>query len=368
MIAQIWLVKLSKNLVKKRLVKLSKFGGAEVAIIDNKKMDEITRRGKARSAAGEIKKYVPEQLAFWPDERRALANELTRSSLIHCTDTRVPRVYFENTTLFMLGEGSMNYRGEELRTRDEDIFVTLAHRAREMDASKLVVKISSSEICKINGWRQDQRYYNEIFQSIQRMKGGVITIFSRRLAKALRCQKALDAGASQEELEKLHSELEQIESTDTLNAISLASDGGEVAGMMLSLVSGEPIFTGAKSIKEGIPQGNVEWELTLDKKLVALFAKPYLTLIDFNTRQLLTATGKRLQAYFLSHKDPFAVKITSLAEMLSLKFKDIKTLKFFITEQLDELKKHNVISDYRFEKTADSKDWKVKVIRYTAIE
>lgn len=330
-------------------------------------MADVTSKMKIRSAEAALRKYIPEQLTFWPEDRRAIANEIARSALFQCRDNRKPRIYFDNTSLFMLGEGALTYKGEELRTRDEDLFVTLAHRARDLLSGKMVVHMTNSDICKMNGWRQDQRYYNDIFLSIQRMKGGVITVFSRRLAKALKCQHALDAGASSEEMARLHDELVEFENSAGAE-LPLDQKGGEVAGMMLSLVSGEPMFTGATSVKNGVPQGNLSWEITLDKKLVSLFAKPYLTLVDFKARQALTSTGKRLQAYFLSHKQPHPVKLRSLEKMLGLNFNDLGALKFNLTAQFEDLKTQRVIAAFEFAKSGDGTDWLVTVKRNTVTQ
>lgn len=334
-----------------------------MAIISEVKQAELLARSKSRAAAGQVRKYVPEQLAFWPEDRRAIANELARSSLFQCGDSRRPREFFNNSPLYVLGQGAVHYTGEELRSKDEDLFLTLAHCARDLPSGKMIVKVTSSDICKMNNWRQDQRYYNDIFLSIQRMKGGVITVFSKRLAKALKCRRALEAGASEAELQRLHDELEAFEKQqDAL--IPGAPDDDEMAGMMMNLISGDPVFTGFKKVTDGIPQGNLTWEITLDKNMVSLFAKPYLTYVDLKARQELSATGKRLQAYFLSHADPHPVLLRSLEQMLKLHYKDLKKLKFKITEELDALKEHKVIHDYKFERSADGTDWKVKVIRH----
>lgn len=117
-----------------------------MAIISEKKQAEILGMSKARTAASTIRQYVPKQLSFWPDERRAIANELARSALFSCRDNRKPRAIYDNSSLFMLGEGAMTYTGEELRSQDEDLFVTLAHCAREMPSGHLLVKVTSSEI------------------------------------------------------------------------------------------------------------------------------------------------------------------------------------------------------------------------------
>lgn len=338
-----------------------------MAIISELRQNELVAKAKARSGAALVRKHVPQQLAFWPDDRRAIANELARSALFQCGDNRKARRYFDNEPLYVLGKGvAVTYRGEELRSREEDLFITLAHCARDLPSGKMVVRVTSSELCKMNNWRQDQRYYKEIFESIQRMKGGVITVFSTRLAKALKCQRALAAGTSDAEMEKLYDELERFEA-EQARAVELgmeeAAGDEEQAGMMMSLISGDPVFYGFKSVKDGIPQGNVTWEIALDKNMVSLFAAPYLTYLDLEARQQLSPTGKRLQAYFLSHKKPHAILLRKLEKMLSLSFKDIFKLKFKINEELSELKRLKVIYDYEFEKSADGKDWKAQVYR-----
>lgn len=326
------------------------------------RQNAMNNKLKARTAEAAIRKFIPEQMQFWPEDRRAIANELARSALFQCRNDKEPREYLDNVELFVLGEGAMTYKGEELRTRDEDLFVTFAHCARDMPSGKMNVKITSSEICRINGWRQAQPYYDLIFESIQRMKGGVITVFSKRLAKALKCQRAIDAGASEEELAKLYDELEAFECAEQ-SLLTLEEKGEEVGGVMVSLISGDPTFTGSKGVKDGIPQGSLNWEISLDKKLVSLFAQPYRTLVDFETRKSLTGSGKRLQAYYLSHKKPHAVKLRSLEKMLGRKNQSLAALKFQMTAELQALKDKGDIVEFSFKRSADGEDWLVSVSR-----
>lgn len=326
------------------------------------RQNAVNTKLKARSAEAAIRKFIPEQLQFWPDDRRAIANELARSALFQCRNDKEPRAYLDNVQLFVLGEGAMTYKGEELRTRDEDLFVTFAHCARDMPSGKMIVRITSSEICRMNGWRQAQPYYKLIFESIQRMKGGVITVFSKRLAKALKCQRALDAGASEAELAKLYDELEAFECAEK-SLLTLEEKGEEVGGVMVSLISGDPTFTGGNGVKDGIPQGNLSWEITLDKKLVSLFAQPYRTLVDFETRKELSGTGKRLQAYYLSHKKPHDVKLRNLERMLGRQNQSLAALKFQIAAELRILQEKGDIWEFDFKKSADGTDWLVSVVR-----
>jgi hypothetical protein len=322
-------------------------------------MKDTERKLKARAALSVLHKYAPQQLPLWSEDHRAIANELARSALFCARDKRKQRRHFDNERLFMLGEGNITYKGEELRTDDEEIFLTLAHCARDMPSGKMLVQITSSDICKENGWRQSQAYYDVVFKSIQRMKAGAITIFSRRLAKALKCQKAIDNNASSEELARLYEELADFEKSPFSDYPLEKTGGPDIGGVMVSLISGEPIFTGAKNIKENIPQGNLKWEILLDRNMVLLFAKPYLTLVDRRTRLALNATGKRLQAWIMSHRKPYGIKLRSIEKMLDLSYKDLAALKYNLCLEFDNLKELGVIHSYDLAPSADKSDWLV---------
>lgn len=275
----------------------------------------VTDRIQQRIAANSLHKYTPIQLAFWSGEKRAVANELARCALFLCGSTRKPRRHYDNEKLFSLGSGTVTYSGEELRSLDEDVFLALAHAARSMPSEDMVVKLSNAQICKLTGRFQSQRYYNDIYKSIQRLKGGVITVYSARLTKALACERAREEGAAPEVLARLYAELAEFERREELN---LPSPQDKLTGLMMNLIEGETEFTNGAPAVDEIPQGNLEWTIKLNKKLVTLFAESYLTLVDFEVRKLLSPGARRLQAYFCSHRQPNDVLVISLAELLGL--------------------------------------------------
>ncbi|MFK3740910.1 plasmid replication initiator TrfA [Massilia sp. TN1-12] len=300
----------------------------------------VTDKLKQRVAASKIEKYTPAQMSFWPEERRAIANELARSALFSCADVRKPRRHFKSEKLFVLGTGAVTYTGEELRSSDEDIFLALAHAARALSTDDMTVRISNAQLCKLTGKRQMQHYYTEIFRAIERLKGGVITVYSARLTKALACERAREEGAAPEVLAQLYADLEEFERREQLN---LLSPEDKLSGMMMSLVDGDPIFSGATKVVDGIPQGNLSWEIKLNKRLTTLFAESYLTLVDFEARKNLSAGARRLQAYFGSHRQPNAVLAESLAKMLRLETSKKDTPRV-IRRYLDELIEAGVLS------------------------
>jgi hypothetical protein len=285
-----------------------------------------------RTAAAFMRKYTPVQLSFWPDERRAIANELARCALFRCGSTRKPRRLFDNESLYVLGNGKVTYTGEELRSLDEDVFLALVHAARRMPIDCLTIKLSNAQICRLTGRHQSRVYYNDIYRSIQRMKGGVITVFSARLTKALACERAREEGAAPEVLHRLYAELMEFERRE---ALKLLTPDDKITGVMMSLIDGDPIFTNAGPDIDNIPQGNLQWEVTLNKKMVMLFAEAYLTHMDFEARKELSPGARRLQCYFSSHRKPNDVLVSSLAQYVGLELsprEEVRTIQRYLDE------------------------------------
>lgn len=290
---------------------------------------------KARTAQTVMDRLAPPQMAVWSEQSRAIANELTRSSLFSCRDVRSPRDYYKDKALFVLSKGTtVTYTGEELRARDEDIWLAIVHASRDLPLDNLVIKITNSEICKLNDWPSKQPYYTEIYKSIQRLVATNLTVHSRRLAKARACEEARLAGASDEELTRLYDELAAFDRNEV-------PDDGKVATLMLSMIQSAS-SDGEKGEIDNIPQGNLKWTLTLDKAMVVLFARPYLTLIPQEARAKLSFGARRLLAYYLGHADPNDVKISSLVKLLNLDYElseqeQQKAQRRMVLERLNEL-------------------------------
>lgn len=275
----------------------------------NKKAELLT---KARTAKSEMRRLAPGQMPLWHEETRAIANELARCSLISCRNHKKPREYYHNRTLYVTqgDDTRISQTGEELRGFDEDVWLTLVHLARTQASGKLMVSINNSTICKLNGWEPRQRIYNEIYKSILRLSATRLAIHSRRLVKAKAYEQARRRGAPDEELVALYDELRAIEEGTVPEE--------PMAGVFLSMLGDKVEFTGGGAEVDDIPQGNLQWQVPLDDDMVTLFAKPYLTLLPFEIRKKLSYTARRMQSYFLGHRKPHAVYVTTLASILDL--------------------------------------------------
>lgn len=292
---------------------------------------------KARSMENALRKYAPVQMSFWHDEARAIANELARCALISCRDVRKPRAHYHNEQLFVLGkDAAITYTGEELRGYDEDVFLTLAHLAREQPDKRLLARASSAQICRLNGWPARQSYYTEIYKSVQRLSAATLTIYSRRLTRMRDYERVRASGASKEELARLYDELQA--------AHEQPAPLAKISGTMLSMVGSKVSFTGGTSVVDDFPQGNLDWEIPLEPEMVSLFAAPFLTLVPFMIRRDLSTGARRLQAYYMSHREPFPILLSNLGKLLNLDC-PLKEQKRIVSKCLRELLDKGVLAE-----------------------
>lgn len=309
---------------------------------NDKRPSVVEQVTKARSANALMNKLAPVQMAFWSDHVRAVANELANCALFSCRDKRKPRDHYSNARLFSLrSDVVVTYTGEELRSHDQDVWLAIAHACREFPAGNLVLTITSSEICKINGWEPKQQYYTEIYKSIQRLGATKLTVYSKRLAKARACEQARRAGASMEVLNQLYEELENFDKLEK------PPEDGEVSGVMLSMIGAKVEFDGGKDVIDDIPRGNLKWRIPLDQDMLSLFAKPFLTLMPRETRQKLSLGAKILQGYYMSHARPNDVLLSSLAKLLNLDPESPPGNQYrTVLERLQELVDHGVLTSF----------------------
>jgi hypothetical protein len=305
--------------------------------------DQLT---KARTMEAELRKFAPVQLPYWHDEVRAIANELTRCALISTKTGGAPRRYYHNERLFTLGgdDAAVTMTGEEIRGQDWKVFLTLAHLAREHKLGGLVVRVKSSTICKLNKWQTRQVYYTEIYNSILRLSGVSLMIYSRRLTKMRAYEKARAAVGSVEMLAAMYDEIRAIEEQD------LAAT--DVSGMQLRMVDSGVRFTGGKTPVDDVPQGDLEWEIPMDPNMILLFAKEWLTLVSESAQSEMSTGAGILQAYYGSHKNPNDVYVATLAKLLQLTCSP-KEQKRIVKQRLQELVEHKVLVRFWFSQGKD---------------
>jgi hypothetical protein len=312
-------------------------------------------------------KLAPTKMSGWKNKQRAIANELARCSLFSCRNPKLPRLHYTNHKLFSLDKTTIFYDGEELRSNDKEVWLALAHAARgikrEKGATQIILKLSSSDICKLIGWQPKKHYFVEIYKAIVRMKATSLNIRSLRLKKARAYEQARLDGASEEELASLYAQMKAAEAAKDPSL-------DQMAGLVMSMIGDGVEYEGnGCEVVDDIPQGNLQWTIPLNIGIMVLFAWSYLTLIPYKLRQKIPyGVATNLLEYFLSNKEPHGIYMSSLSKMLNLgPTKDaLRENKRTITTALQKLQKAGALESFYVEPGRG--DVKVHVIRAALVD
>lgn len=127
-------------------------------------------KSPAKKSARKTPEHGPAavQLPLWQERVRALPNMLARSALFNI-GLASKRRHFHNEIIASSEDTTIRYRGEELRQRDQDVFLQIVHLARGKDPSA-GVSFSAYGMLKELGWGDSAVAYNRLRDSIDRLK------------------------------------------------------------------------------------------------------------------------------------------------------------------------------------------------------
>lgn len=203
---------------------------------------------------------LDKQLTLWADALRGAPNEIVRSALFTARNRKQPRENLKRAVVAVIGEGEINYTGEELRQDDETVWLQLIHLARE-NGLATPFEFTPFSFCKSIDWPVTGQSYDRLEKCMTRLQATSLKIFSRRLGD----------------------------------------------GISLSMLPGFK----SKRRKDG--DGGL-WEVRMHDELVFLFSEFQYTRVEWRQRLALPeGLATWLHAYFASSKEPYDVKIETLA-------------------------------------------------------
>ena len=235
----------------------------------------VTKKARERKR---LELISDKQLLLWAEGARGAPNEIVRSALFTVRNRKQPRENLKRAIIAVIGDGKITYTGEELRQDDETVWLQLVHLARE-NGIATEFYFTPYSFCKAIGWPLTGQSYDRLDKCLTRLQATSLKIANRRL-------------------------------------------DGEISLSML------PDF---RSHRRADGDGGL-WMARMHDELVFLFSEFQYTRLEWQRRlSLPEGMATWLHAYFASHRDPFPVKIETLALGAGL------TLETATDAQLDKL-------------------------------
>lgn len=241
------------------------------------------------------------ELPFWPADARALPNELLRSALFNARNKTVPRRHWratERAEIAVVGDGVIEYVGEELRQIDEKVWLQLIHLARGQSPGQ-PVEFVAAHFCDAIGWPLCKSSYDQLRTCLSRMQAASLTVASKRLGK----------------------------------------------GVSLSMI---PRFAYENVMTK---QRLQRWVVTVAPELVQLFGGQHFSWIEWQQRLALPdGIATWLHGFFSTHRDPMPVAVEELARGAGLSSPNARTKSDSIRRGLIELVEIGFLASFRVSK------------------
>lgn len=278
------------------------------------KINEIISRARSKQKAHEVipvedttskpLKPLPvpvvnsNQLPLWPNFVRALPNPLARSALFNVSKKTTDREFFKSYPVASVNGVTISYTGEELRQRDEDVFLQLLHIAKDRPLGDWV-EFTAYSLVKAIGWSVNTRSYND-----------------------------------------LRSILDRLSATNIIVSFNEGKDG--YAGSLVRK------FIWKTAAGEKLPK----WRVYFEPEIIALFAPTSYTHIYWELRLSLSPTAKWLHSFYSTHETPFDYKVETLWKLCGSS-SSLRHFRQSLIEALDQLKEKEFFRSWELNKEHD---------------
>jgi hypothetical protein len=206
-----------------------------------------------------LSKQIPlVQLPLWPERVRALPNPLASSALFNVSNKTKNRNYLREHPVECLKGVTIKYTGEELRQRDEDVFLQLLHLARHTSLGESI-EFTAYSLLKSLGWSISTRSYVDLRQTLTRLATTTLTIATEDGS----------AGYGGSLIRKFRWETE---------------DGQKLT----------------------------KWVVYFEKEIVGLFAPNTYSHIYWELRLSLPPVAKWLHSFYSAHRNPYPYKVETI--------------------------------------------------------
>lgn len=230
-------------------------------------------------------------LPFWPQDLRALPNVFARSALFVVASVRkgARRVYRRHKVVSLKGV-SITYSGDELRQDDEDVFLQILHLARGHELGT-EVRFSSQSMIRELKWTRNSESVQRLIDSIDRMKASSVSV--------------------------------TIDSSD-------GQTRQNFTGSLIRAFRWQE-HVGATPLRE--------WEVLLEREIVALFGPGSYSRLDWSMRLKLAPLEKWLHSFYHTHQRPYPVSVKLIHELTGSEIpaSELRKFRYKLKKALEKL-------------------------------
>lgn len=254
------------------------------------------------SAAGsrnQIDNVAATQLPLWHDRVRGLPNPMARSALFTVGNKTEPRLFYKTHKMIQTISGfSISYKGEELRQDDEDVFLQLAHLARNHPLGERVEFTAYSFLKELN-WSKSSEGYDRLKETLDRLQGTGLRITSQH-----------------------------------------PGEGGGFQGALVRKFAW----------KDDANEPLSKWVVWLEPEIVKLFSPNGYTQVFWEQRlRLKSSIAKYLHAYYASHESPYAMKVSTLQTLSGSRAKRLTDFRKALRKSLDQLVEERFLDSWNID-------------------
>lgn len=247
---------------------------------------------------------LPHQLPIWPEDMRGLPNDIARSALFNVANARKgARGNFKRRSIAALHGIAITYTGEELRQDDEDVFLQILHMARHYEVGQAVRFTAYAMLTEL-GWVKNSASYRRLVECLDRLKA-------------------------------------------TALSVTVELPNSHRRGFSGSLIRA------FRWREEGTGAPMRQWEILLEKEIVALFGPTSYTRLEWRMRLKLNPMAKWLHSFYHTHRDPVPYSVARLHELTGSEIKELRQFRYKLKQSLETLVRVGFFVSARVDQRSD---------------
>lgn len=229
-------------------------------------------------------------LAPWADDMRAMPNDLARAALFTTRNKKTPREVRQQHVIFHVQKDVLiTYTGIELRADDDELVWQQVLEYAKRAPVGTPVSFTFYELCTDLGWPINGRYYDKAEECLTRLQATAMQFSSGRIGR--------------------------LESVSLIHRFRVLDRGKKTS----------------------------QCQVEIDDEMVVLFAGDHYSKFVWEKYRELSPTARRMFDYFVSHKEPFPLKLETFRLMCGSDSSRVKKWREQTGQACDELSKSGLV-------------------------